>query len=298
MPCSSASWRRAIRSGRRSIATAQTFRVYFLSDRGGIYALGYPVISWIGHLINLAELVMLAVRALRRAARRRRRSSARSSVRTADERPSAAARSAIQLLPQAVSRVLGRRGRAGVHPGDLHPDLRRRRSFDGAAEAAARAVTTAQRLVEDYAALQQRGAEGARRHRRPDHGAGAPRDRRGRQPVRPDAAAGDQRARSLRVAAAVAAHAGRRLSRDPARSAADLRRRRSRSATLPYQLAAAPVRAERTRRDRHGADDEPRSSRSSSRSTSSIAACCPASCCSACSARRSATGWPSGSPIR
>ena len=41
-----------------------------LSDRGGIYALGYPVITWFGHLINLAELVMLAARALRRAARR------------------------------------------------------------------------------------------------------------------------------------------------------------------------------------------------------------------------------------
>ena len=38
----------------------QRFRVYFLSDRGGIYALGYPVITWFGHLINLAELVMLA----------------------------------------------------------------------------------------------------------------------------------------------------------------------------------------------------------------------------------------------
>ena len=36
------------------------FRVYLLSDRGGIYALGYPVITWTGHLINLAELVMLA----------------------------------------------------------------------------------------------------------------------------------------------------------------------------------------------------------------------------------------------
>src|SRR5206468_1201405 len=38
----------------------EAFRVYFQSDRGGIYALGYPVISWTGHLINLAELVMLA----------------------------------------------------------------------------------------------------------------------------------------------------------------------------------------------------------------------------------------------
>jgi signal transduction histidine kinase len=37
-----------------------TFRVYLLSDRGGIYALGYPVISWIGHLITVSELVLLS----------------------------------------------------------------------------------------------------------------------------------------------------------------------------------------------------------------------------------------------
>jgi signal transduction histidine kinase len=35
------------------------YRVYFLSDRGGIYALGYPVVSAFGHLVNLAELVVL-----------------------------------------------------------------------------------------------------------------------------------------------------------------------------------------------------------------------------------------------
>jgi hypothetical protein len=28
-----------------------------MNDRGGIYALGYPVITAFGHLINLAELV-------------------------------------------------------------------------------------------------------------------------------------------------------------------------------------------------------------------------------------------------
>ena len=37
------------------------FRVYFLNDRGGIYALGYPVITWFGHLVNLAELVVLTL---------------------------------------------------------------------------------------------------------------------------------------------------------------------------------------------------------------------------------------------
>ena len=48
-----------------------SFRVYFLNDRGGIYALGYPVITPFGHLINLAELVMLTFVLYRSAARRR-----------------------------------------------------------------------------------------------------------------------------------------------------------------------------------------------------------------------------------
>ena len=39
----------------------ERFRVYFLNDRGGIYALGYPVLTWFGHLVNLAELAALAV---------------------------------------------------------------------------------------------------------------------------------------------------------------------------------------------------------------------------------------------
>jgi signal transduction histidine kinase len=37
-----------------------TFSVYLLNDRGGIYALGFPVLSTVGHLVNLAELVVLA----------------------------------------------------------------------------------------------------------------------------------------------------------------------------------------------------------------------------------------------
>jgi signal transduction histidine kinase len=35
------------------------FRVFFMNDRGGIYALGYPVITLFGHLVNLGELVFL-----------------------------------------------------------------------------------------------------------------------------------------------------------------------------------------------------------------------------------------------
>ncbi len=37
------------------------YDVYLLNDRGGIYALGFPVISALGHLVNLAEVTVLAV---------------------------------------------------------------------------------------------------------------------------------------------------------------------------------------------------------------------------------------------
>ncbi|HEY1306369.1 MAG TPA: HAMP domain-containing sensor histidine kinase [Vicinamibacterales bacterium] len=37
------------------------YDVYLLNDRGGIYALGYPSISALGHLVNLAELAVLAL---------------------------------------------------------------------------------------------------------------------------------------------------------------------------------------------------------------------------------------------
>jgi signal transduction histidine kinase len=38
---------------------ARRYRVYFISDRRGIYALGYPTITAFGHLVNLAELISL-----------------------------------------------------------------------------------------------------------------------------------------------------------------------------------------------------------------------------------------------
>jgi signal transduction histidine kinase len=37
------------------------YDVYLLNDRGGLYALGFPVISALGHLVNLAEVTVLAV---------------------------------------------------------------------------------------------------------------------------------------------------------------------------------------------------------------------------------------------
>ncbi len=38
----------------------RAYHVYLANDRGGIYALGYPAVSPIGHLINLAELCTLS----------------------------------------------------------------------------------------------------------------------------------------------------------------------------------------------------------------------------------------------
>ncbi|MFN7984004.1 MAG: hypothetical protein U0Q11_19320 [Vicinamibacterales bacterium] len=53
-----ATWKAVERDG-------QSFRVYFFNDRGGIYALGYPQVTWFGHVINLAELVFFCSDALR-----------------------------------------------------------------------------------------------------------------------------------------------------------------------------------------------------------------------------------------
>ena len=47
-------WASMVRDG-------DTFRLYLLSDRYGLYALGYPVIPWIGHLITLADLSLLVM---------------------------------------------------------------------------------------------------------------------------------------------------------------------------------------------------------------------------------------------
>ena len=39
---------------------AEEFDVYLVNDQFGIYALGFPVVSPLGHLVNLAELIVLA----------------------------------------------------------------------------------------------------------------------------------------------------------------------------------------------------------------------------------------------
>ncbi len=44
----------------RQFSSGRAYHVYFANDRGGIYALGYPVLSLVGHLVSLAELATLA----------------------------------------------------------------------------------------------------------------------------------------------------------------------------------------------------------------------------------------------
>jgi len=134
----------------------QRFRVYFLSDRGGIYALGYPVITWFGHFINLAELVTLAgvlyaalllgstvLNVLTSRTPAGGRALLRE-VRSSFYRKLFLAFWAVAVVPVVILAFATRAYFAS--------QLRA-----GVMDAAARTVTVAQRLVEDYATLQQRG---------------------------------------------------------------------------------------------------------------------------------------------
>jgi signal transduction histidine kinase len=134
----------------------ETFRVYFLSDRVGIYALGYPVITWVGHLVNLAELVMLAA-VLYVALLAGLTLFSGLTLHTA-----ASGRGLLREVRSSFYRKLFLAFWAGaVVPVFILAIFTRTyvatQLSVGAEDAAARTVTTAQRLVEDYAAL-QRGA--------------------------------------------------------------------------------------------------------------------------------------------
>jgi len=131
------------------------FRVYFMGDRGGIYALGYPVNTWRRHIVNLAELVFLAGvlyvflvagATMVNAVMSRTPTSGRALLR--EIRASfyrklflafvAAAVVPVVILAYAVHAYFATQFEAEVK------------------EAAANTATVAQRLVEDYATLQQR----------------------------------------------------------------------------------------------------------------------------------------------
>jgi signal transduction histidine kinase len=138
---------------------AAEFRVHFLNDRGGIYALGYPVTSAFGHLINLAELVFLALllvmvliagATLFNAVFARTPTSGRAlfrEIRSSYYRKLRLVFVFGSIVPVVILALFARTYFANELTAGLE-------------EAAARTATVAQRLVEDYATLQQRGAGG------------------------------------------------------------------------------------------------------------------------------------------
>ena len=134
----------------------ETFRVYLQSDRGGIYALGYPVITWLGLSINLTELVLLVgvlyVALLAGASIYRAVSS---------QRPVGGA-TLLHEIRSSFYRKLSLFFVAGAIVPVVVLAFATRTYFinqllAGAEDTAVKTVTTAQRLVEDYATLQQRG---------------------------------------------------------------------------------------------------------------------------------------------
>lgn len=143
-------WRRVLRDG-------DAFRVYFFNDRGGIYALGYPVLTWFNHLVNLGELVffcgvvyivLLAGATVFNALTSQTPANGRALLR--EIRSSfyrklfiafvASAVVPVVVLALAASTYFANQFRAGIE------------------ESAVKTATVAQRLIEDYVALQQRGA--------------------------------------------------------------------------------------------------------------------------------------------
>ncbi|MBI3491065.1 MAG: HAMP domain-containing protein [Acidobacteria bacterium] len=134
----------------------QAFRVYFQSDRGGIYALGYPVIAWLGLFINLTELVLLVFvlyvvlvvcAALYRAISSQRPASGRTLLR--EIRSSFYRKLSLFFVAGAVVPVVVLAFATRTYFAN--------QLLASAEDTAVKTVTTAQRLVEDYATLQQRG---------------------------------------------------------------------------------------------------------------------------------------------
>jgi len=152
--------RRAVASRQPFWATlprnGSLFRVYFTNDRGGIYAIGYPVMTWFGHMVNLAELMVLAavLYVLLLAA------GALFSVLTAIA--PASGRALLREFRSSFYRKLFLAYVAGAVVPVALLAFGVRTYFARQAQAdlddsAAKTATVAQRLVEDYASLQQRG---------------------------------------------------------------------------------------------------------------------------------------------
>jgi len=133
-----------------------TFRVYFTNDRGGIYAIGYPVLTTFGHLVNMAELLVLvgvlyalllagaSVFSIVTAATPASGRELLREFRASFYRKLFVASVAVAVVPVALLAFGVRTYFARQAGADLE-------------DSAARTATVAQRLVEDYASLQQRG---------------------------------------------------------------------------------------------------------------------------------------------
>ena len=133
-----------------------SFRVHYSNDRGGIYALGYPSVTPFGHLVNLAELVTLTfvLYGLLLLA---------STVFNALVSPAPASGRALlrELRSSFYRKLFLFFVMASVAPVAILA-LATRAYFlaqlqAGVEETAITTATVAQRLVEDYAALQQQG---------------------------------------------------------------------------------------------------------------------------------------------
>jgi signal transduction histidine kinase len=135
----------------------RAYRIYYVSDRGGIYALGYPVITLFGHLLNVAELVLLTGilwalllvgATLFNALTSRTPASGRAllrEVRSSFYRKLWLAFVGAAIVPVLILAVSARTYFANQFSASVKDD-------------AVRTATVAQRLVEDYAALQPRQA--------------------------------------------------------------------------------------------------------------------------------------------
>jgi nitrogen fixation/metabolism regulation signal transduction histidine kinase len=132
------------------------FRVYFMSDRGGCYALGYPVVTWRQHFVNVAELIFLvAVLYVCIAA-------AITLVNAAISRTPASGRALLREIRSSFYRKLFLAFVLAAVVPVLILAVATRTYFKTqfeieVKEAAAKTATIAQRLVEDYATLQRRG---------------------------------------------------------------------------------------------------------------------------------------------
>ena len=135
----------------------QGFRVYFFNDSFGIYALGYPSISALGHLINLGELVFLAAVLY---------TALLAGIGLYRVMTSQTAASGRALLREARSRfyrkLLGGVVASAVVPVVVLAFATRtylaNQLLTSVEDSAVKTATVAQRLIEDYAVLQQRRA--------------------------------------------------------------------------------------------------------------------------------------------